>query len=650
MKAKIFSGVAAALMLSPFASPSRGFIKSCLSMVIATGTLLTVPVSFAVDPDIHTDRLKETWPALGISSTFGRWVDVIDLGYDPTGAAAAYSDNDHFLVLLDQAARQWELVSGIRFNILATGDYPNDRNTGSQEADGIVSVKWQASSDGFSGRAGPLFGSFDESIGHYAYGDGTVEINTNSWQQKNDRNMVDMLVHELGHLIGLGHSDNPASVMYANPYNSIPYPVADDIRAVQAMYGLPEKPLLESQFMSQHGFASGAPRHLQGATLVTSGSYQGSAQLAEINDETPDGDWLSLIADTGGLPATVIVVDPTGYPFKIKPICQPHAFCFPQESIVPARQVKTIPGIWKVYVTEDVELADKPALLHELTFSVNTTYDYNRPPMADIQVRQGSTAARAEFRVLASDFEGDEIEAVWHFPGPLKDRDMDGWADIDVNEPIGNKLAGDWHEVFFGSTGIHTFFVQVNDNSRRYRSDVAGGGYAGSGFQTLLRVTVELSATNPPKVDVFSSAVNNYKPSVDWPLPFAGSRPDSSMAISENMIAHLSGEDLTMRSCVRIFSNGQVAHIDGLEEMELKMQVLDVQSGRTQIVNSREFNSSGLRFSNGKLPDCSGEFEATTNRYSDYLEFEGVTYRAVFELVDEANMILELRELTELGG
>ena len=29
------------------------------------------------------------------------------------------------------------------------------------------------------------------------------------------------MIHEVGHVIGLGHSDDPVSLMYANPYNSL---------------------------------------------------------------------------------------------------------------------------------------------------------------------------------------------------------------------------------------------------------------------------------------------------------------------------------------------------------------------------------------------------------------------------------------------
>lgn len=621
------------------------------SILVAAGLVIAQSAA-AVDHDVyHDERQKEYLPALGIGTTFGRWVDVIDLGYDPVGATGPYADNDHFLGLLVQATQQWEMVSGLRFNILEPGSYPNDRNNRQQDADGIVSVKWLASAESFAGRAGPLFGPYQESIGHFVYNDGTVEINSNSWQEQNDAGMVRMLVHEIGHLIGLGHSDNPASVMYANPYNHLHYPREDDIRAVQAMYGPPQEPLPDDLRLTNYMFAPGVPKHSGQAILQILDGNQWSAGPVNVDKNTPDDYWVGLQTPAGITSATITVVDPAGYPYRIVPMeldCLAYQSCTQKRALVRASVLKTLPGEWKFYITDGSEVVDEPVLLHELTVPV-AAQGYNQPPMAHIQVRPGISPTRAQFSVLASDIEGDNIELRWHIPGPRKDRDFDGFTDNELREAMNGNVASEWQEIDFRSTGTHTFFVQVNDDAARYEYDVAGGHVAGSGFQTLLRVTVKLSATSAPVVDVVSSSVNTYQPSIDWPLPFTGTRPDPDLQIPANMIAHLAEQDLTMRSCVRILSGGQVAYLDGLSEIELKLQVLDVQSGDARIVSSRQFNPAGRRFSSGELPDCSGEFETTTNRYTDFLKFGDGVYRTVFDLVDDTSLSLELRELTELG-
>ena len=54
---------------------------------------------------------------------------------------------------------------------------------------------------------------------------------------RNRERIVETTTHELGHLIGLGHSSDPMSIMYSNPYNSIAHTLEDDIEACRNMYG-----------------------------------------------------------------------------------------------------------------------------------------------------------------------------------------------------------------------------------------------------------------------------------------------------------------------------------------------------------------------------------------------------------------------------
>jgi predicted Zn-dependent protease len=52
------------------------------------------------------------------------------------------------------------------------------------------------------------------------------------------QNLLDTAVHELGHALGLDHSNIPASVMfpYAKQYNPRLALHADDIRGIQVQY------------------------------------------------------------------------------------------------------------------------------------------------------------------------------------------------------------------------------------------------------------------------------------------------------------------------------------------------------------------------------------------------------------------------------
>lgn len=201
-----------------------GVVLACL----ASGTL-------AYEPPV-SDYLRATDPALGISIEFGRWNSQINLVYDPDGAPAPFGTSAVVIDLIEQAIAQWELVSGIKINITGTDRFAAiDENAGPSGKDGLVRVFW-GPAGGAAGLAGPDGDFFDEDLGYFPYIDGSVELNDDPDQWDSPSELVGVLVHELGHLIGLGHSDNPHSVMFANPYNHLNHPRADDILAARALW------------------------------------------------------------------------------------------------------------------------------------------------------------------------------------------------------------------------------------------------------------------------------------------------------------------------------------------------------------------------------------------------------------------------------
>ncbi|MDO9478925.1 MAG: hypothetical protein Q7L07_19610, partial [Pseudohongiella sp.] len=124
--------------LTPHTLP-RFLLTVWLLVCLSTSQAVAVTVPEA-DADPH--REGQVLPALGISETFGRWTDVIRLGYNPTGAIPEFANTQQFLTILSDAAKIWERVSGVRFEILPAGNYPADHNNAQSSRDGIVNVFW----------------------------------------------------------------------------------------------------------------------------------------------------------------------------------------------------------------------------------------------------------------------------------------------------------------------------------------------------------------------------------------------------------------------------------------------------------------------------------------------------------------------------
>jgi hypothetical protein len=273
-----------------------------------------------------------------------------------------------------------------------------------------------------------------------------------------------LMTHEIGHMLCLGHSDNPASVMYAGPYNNVHSVRPDDIAAVQALYGPPRHLELPSPLAIPPADAGVTVTDTYFAVGTT---WDDLTIVTEIDETTPD-ELLFVWWSATGLPTGEMrhyLVDPHGFPNRLLVGWNEWPNVASGTSIREINQMKTLPGTWQLVVT----IGD--ATVVRFPVPVTTEVEWNHAPTGTLRITpsSGEPPLTARVRITASDPEGDPITAVWHVPG------AEEWSET-VTEPIS-------HFITVSEPGVYDVFIELWDDWDRYTG-------AGRGFRTLLHATL----------------------------------------------------------------------------------------------------------------------------------------------------------------
>lgn len=158
-----------------------------------------------------------------------RWkTNVINWYYNPSGVPANLSSTA--LDTIKSSMAYWTSVCNINFNYMGestkgatptTGDSTNVVAWG--DANGATGITYSY----FKGNTTPL--TISES-----------DVNFNIAQVRDSTTLRAVANHELGHMLGLAHSDVSESIMYANPYHNVQYLLMlrpDDVAGCVALYG-----------------------------------------------------------------------------------------------------------------------------------------------------------------------------------------------------------------------------------------------------------------------------------------------------------------------------------------------------------------------------------------------------------------------------
>jgi len=199
---------------------------------------------------------------------------------------------------------------------------------------------------------------------------------------------------------------------------------------------------------------------------------------------------------------------------------------------------------------------------------------------------------------------------------------------------------------------------------------VSGGSVVATGLSATISLpnrstVVTFKATDNDGVSstttaTITVATPTYTVTDEWPSPYNGVTPDSSLSLAFNNIGIYDMAGSTIYTCLRVFTDGLPGSVGGIGEFDIGFTVVSLDEGTVQVTRYREFNTIGALNENVELPDCSGKFETTTGVFTDTIETKWYvnllgnllpivkTFETTFNLIDPDNLILKLSSYQEL--
>lgn len=419
---------------------------------------------------------------LGISPDFGKWPNgTVPWVYNSTNAPAGFTDDAIAVSFIQASLVEWMGVCGVTFQYNGVDDSADINDL----TDGIVVFEWDAGIGGAAGQAGPSWNAFQDRTGpgHFEYTDGSLRLNPNIFDTtglnssqliNNFDSFFQTVAHEVGHLLGLGHSDDPVSILWANPYNSLNHLRGDDIDACRSMYGYSDS-FISSDVFTYIPEAAG----VNNFDFLFLASSSDIATQITFDDGTEAGNaqlfvrWQIVAAGYDEL-LTQVVVDPTGFR-SIQTSQQATAPAGGAFGIASFARLRELPGSWTVYVS------DSTGLVGAFSLDVQTALPAGiEPPGATLSYTENPATRVTSVTVNVASVSAqavtpNQVTVNWHVGSQ-------GFSTETVAVPGSATF-----NVTFADSLEHEMHVEVIDDQPRYAEDGANNiGPAGAGFQTLL--------------------------------------------------------------------------------------------------------------------------------------------------------------------
>lgn len=323
-----------------------------------------------------------------------RWPNkIMPWYYNPSGQPASIGVAEA-VSILQRAAEKWRNGCQIELRYMGT------TSTVTYVEDGVNVVGWQS---GFlaSGETGVNWNS-------QLITEADIRLNI---EDITDANALEAVaVHEFGHALGLDHSDQPDSVMFANPYHPLDFqltPRADDLNACVALYG-----------------ASGiATATVPGSPQIQLGSGESAAIYlitSRVTAEPPSS--LQQVGATLPMLYFYVFYDglKKGSTFKVEWIA-PDGTLWKSESSASAYQsgyfwyelswssysASVLPGAWRVRFYQDGQLKAER--------DFEQLSDYAVPSVPDVAIVGRAAGGQFEFKAVEMSPGQDIAQYQWSF-------------------------------------------------------------------------------------------------------------------------------------------------------------------------------------------------------------------------------------------